>query len=163
MVQVLTNQEICSTTDRVHGSNLGPSRMAIVARGHPLLPGAEQADARTCRCLSARLGGVPKAGPPHVMAGMRPVLMSTVALRLREASHLTWELRPLAEDSRLRAWVASRRVPQLTGVPKSTTGTLALTTVPRSASCLTALLARALSLLRTTVLAVLGVGGRGRR
>ena len=119
VIQVLTNQVICSTTDRVHGSNLGPSRIAIVARGHPLPPGAAQADARTCRCLSARLGRVPKAGPPQVMAGMGPVLTSTVALRLREASHLTRALRPLAEDKRFRAWLASRRVPQLTGVPRS--------------------------------------------
>ena len=62
-VQTLTNHVTCSTTYRVHGSNLGPSRVAMVASGQPLSPGAAHAELRMCRCLSVPILGQ-LADPP---------------------------------------------------------------------------------------------------
>ena len=151
VVHVVINYVACSTIALVHGSYSGPSQMATVAKGQPLPPEAALAALSILLCFAARLGGVPKAGPPHVMAGRIRVLVRTNPFRFLLVSHLTRELRPLADTRRFLACVARRLVPQLAGVPRSTTGRLALTNVPRVARRWAALAAHGLSFLRITV------------
>ena len=98
---------------------------------------------------SGQGGGVPKAGPPQVIAGV------IVALRFILAINLARAVRPVAAARRLLACVAMRLLPELTGVPRSVTGALALTAVPLAVMRLAAWLARALSLALMTVLVAL--------
>ena len=117
----------------------------MTERGHALPPGAAHAEAMVFRWRAANVGGVPKAGPPQVAAGTNPVLTSTNALPLRFTTHLARAARPLTPASLLVAWVAMRLLPLPTGVPKSTTGELAWTSIPLYLS-LSADLAAALGL-----------------
>ena len=100
----------------------------------------------------ARVGGVPKAVPPQVMAGVMPVLAKIVALRFILAMNFARAARPFAAARRLLACVAMRLLPELTGVPRSVTGALALTAVPLAVIRLAARLARALPRALMTVL-----------
>ena len=78
---------------------------------------------------------MPYAGPPHVMAGMMLVLISTRALRFFDVSQAVRSARSVAELSRFTAWVATRCLPLPTGVvPRSATGALASTLMPALAS-----------------------------
>ena len=106
-------------------------------------------------------GGVPKAGPPHVMAGVMPVLARIVALLFTLVMNLARAARPFAAARRLLACEAMRLLPELTGVPRSVTGALALTAVPLAVIRLAAWQARALSLALMTVFVALGVLGGG--
>ena len=147
----------CSTTALVQGSYLGPSLMATVASEHACAPGAALAEASIWRWRLAREGGVPKAGPPHVMAGVMPVLAKIVALLFIFVMYLARAVRPLAAARRLLACVAMRLLPELTGVPRSVTGEFAFTAVPLAVMRLAAWQARALSLALITVFVALCV------
>ena len=126
--------------------------MAIVAIGQALPPGGEHADAIAFLCRLANDGGVPKAGPPQVIAGTRPVLTMCKAFLFFLTSHPV-RLR-LASVPRKRFWaeVATLDFPDPTGVPRSMTGRLALTISPTFARFWLALLAAELSFDRTMVL-----------
>ena len=89
--------------------------MATVANEHACAPGAALAEASIWRWRLAREGGVPKAGPPHVMAGVMPVLAKIVALLFIFVMYLARAVRPLAAARRLLACVAMRLLPELTG------------------------------------------------
>ena len=125
--------------------------MAIVAIGQALSPAGEHADAIAFLCRLASDGGVPKDGPPHVIAGTRPVLTMCNAFLFFLTNHLV-RLR-LASVPRKRLWaeVATLAFPVPTGVPRSMTGRLALTSSPLLARLWLALLAAELSFDRTTV------------
>ena len=138
VVHLYRNHVICSTTALVQGSYLGPRRIATVAKEQAWAPGAAQAAASMCRWRLARVGGVPKAGPPHVMAGAMPVFASTVALRLIRAIQPVRVTLPLAAFRRFSACVAMRLLPELTGVPRSVTGRLAFTALPPAVMSLAA-------------------------
>ena len=129
--------------------------MATVANEQAWAPGAALAEASMWRWRLARVGGVPKAGPPQVIAGVIRVLARVVALRFILAMNLARAVRPFAAARRLLACVAMRLFPELTGLPRSVTGALALTAVPLAVMRLAAWLARALSLALMTVLAAL--------
>ena len=65
-----------------------PNLIAIVASGQALPPGGEHAEAIAFLCRLASDGWVPKVGPPHVIAGISPVLTMCRAFLLLPTSHL---------------------------------------------------------------------------
>ena len=91
------------------------------------------------RCLLAVLGGVPKAAPPQVIAGTMPALTSAKPLLFLAINCLV--LLALAVDAviLLFAWVAILLRPDPTGVRKSVTDPLAVTSMPLLARHFTAI------------------------